>query len=93
MLEVEIEFMDGVVRKYPGRFLIRHDKDNGVFRMLYNHEEVEFPMVNIRRLVTRVIPDEDPKTTTDKAVELSKEVMSKTVDFTKKTVKEMMKHE
>lgn len=52
MFETEIEFLDGQIRKYPSRHLSRTDKEAGVFRMIFDKEEVTFPLCNIRRIRT-----------------------------------------
>jgi hypothetical protein len=57
MFETEIEFMDGQVRNYPSRHLSRTDKESGVYRMLFDHEEVNFPLCNIRKIRTITVKD------------------------------------
>lgn len=55
MFKTTIEFMDGIEREYPSRHMAR--VDGQVFRMIFDHEEVVFPLVNIRRIIKTVIPD------------------------------------
>ena len=58
MFKTIIEFMDGTVKEYPTRHISRTDKEAGVFRLLFEQDEIAIPMCNIRSIKTAIIPDQ-----------------------------------
>ena len=58
MFKTIIEFMDGTIKEYPTRHISRTDKEAGVFRLLFEQDEIAIPLCNIRSIRTAIIPDQ-----------------------------------
>jgi len=56
MFKTIIEFMDGKINEYPTRHLARTCEHT--YRLIFQKEEVDFPLCNIRSIRTAIIPDE-----------------------------------
>lgn len=59
MFKTIIEFMDGQTKEIATRHISRTDKEAGVFRLLFEHDEITYPLINIRSIRTEIIPDPD----------------------------------
>ena len=59
MFKTTIEFMDGTKREYPTRHLARSIPEAGTYRLTFKQHEVDFPLCNVREIITEVIPDEE----------------------------------
>lgn len=58
MLKTIIEFMDGQVKEFTSRHISRTDKEAGVFRLLFEDDEIAIPLCNIRSVRTKIVPDQ-----------------------------------